>query len=144
MAPAFAQHSRGIGLISTDRFHHKMADVSHSCSACLRKSKKTSSLQQASNRHNLFLKPVEAAVETEAQTEASQHFNGLSKSLASIGAGLGPVEANLCSSASVLHAIPPASLHQATWWGFVGDTHQEISKVGKKNYRLHKGALHKA
>lgn len=33
----------------------------------------------ASNRHNPFPKPVQAAMETEAQSEASQHPNRLGK-----------------------------------------------------------------
>lgn len=41
-------------LMLTDRSHHKAADVLHSCSTCLRKSKKPSSLQQASNYHKPF------------------------------------------------------------------------------------------
>lgn len=41
--------------------------------------RKTSSLQQASNCHNPFLVPVDAATKTEAQTEASQYPNGLGK-----------------------------------------------------------------
>lgn len=138
-------------LISTDRSHHKMTNVFTFLFLMSEEAPKTLIIAASKQPPQPLSKAsggrcgnggTDWGFPATQQTEQRL-------SPASIRAGLSPAKAwmpwaNLCSSASAVHAIPPASLDQATWWGFVGDTPQAISKVCNKNYRLHKWVLHKA
>lgn len=82
-----------LSLMLTDRSHHKAADVLHSCPTCLRKSKKPSSFQQASNYHKPFQSLWQQLCKLRHRTRLPSIPADWAKLASdSIGAELGPAE----------------------------------------------------